>query len=59
MTPVRYLAKFLAALAGVAAQAITIGLATGDVAKWVTLAVSLLTAAAVYIVPNQPPAPQP
>ena len=52
-------AKFLTALAGVAAQAITLGLAVGDVAKWVTLGIGLITAVAVYFVPNNPAAPLP
>jgi len=59
-------AKFLTSLAGVAGIAITIGLATGTVAKWVTLGISAATAIAVYLVPNTPvpaadvlPAPEP
>jgi hypothetical protein len=45
-------AKFLTSLAGVAGIAITIGLATGDVAKWLTLGIAAATAIAVYLVPN-------
>jgi len=48
------IAKFLTSLAGVAGIAITIGLATGTVAKWVTLAISACTSIAVYLVPNAP-----
>ena len=48
------IAKFLTSVAGVAGIAITIGLATGTVAKWVTLAISACTAVAVYLVPNSP-----
>jgi hypothetical protein len=50
------IAKFLTALAGAAAQAVTLGLATGTARSWLTVAIGVLTAAAVYLVPNQPAA---
>jgi hypothetical protein len=51
-------AKFLVALAGVAGIAITQGLVTGSAAKWVAVAISAVSAVAVYLVPNAPaPAP--
>lgn len=44
--------KALVALAGVAANLIALGLVpTADV-KWVTVAITLVTSLAVYIVPN-------
>lgn len=51
MTPGR-VAKFLAALAGAAAQAIALGLATGTARGVLTVGISVLTAAAVFLVPN-------
>ena len=48
-------AKFLVALAGAATQVITLGLVAGTAAQWTGLGVGLLTAAAVYLVPNQAP----
>lgn len=53
MSPAR-IAKFLAALAGAAVQAISLGLVDGDIRSWVTVAIGLVTAGAVYLVPNQP-----
>lgn len=53
MSPAR-IAKFLAALAGAAAQAVSLGLVDGDARSWMTVAIGLLTAVAVYLVPNQP-----
>jgi len=53
MSPAR-IAKFLTALAGAAAQAISLGLVDGDARNWVTVIIGVVTAAAVYLVPNQP-----
>jgi len=47
-------AKFLTALAGALAQALTLGLVAGAARGWATVVVGVLTAAAVYLVPNQP-----
>lgn len=48
------IAKFLTALAGAAAQVVNLGLIAGTAQHWVTVAAGLLTAAAVYMVPNTP-----
>jgi len=53
MNPAR-IAKFLAALAGAAAQAVTLGLVDGHARDWLTVAIGVLTAGAVYLVPNEP-----
>ena len=53
MNPAR-IAKFLTALAGAAAQAVTLGLISGTARSWATVVIGVLTAAAVYLVPNQP-----
>lgn len=47
------IAKFLTALAGAGAQLITFGLITGTAQNVVSVATGLLTAIAVYLVPNQ------
>lgn len=52
MSPAR-VAKFLAALAGAAAQALSLGLVSGTTRGWLTVVIGVLTAAAVYLVPNQ------
>lgn len=52
MSPAR-IAKFLTALAGAGAQIIALGLADGTASKWLTVIISILTASAVYLVPNQ------
>jgi hypothetical protein len=49
-------AKFLTALAGAGGIAIANGLAVGDVAKWLSIAISIVTAMAVFLVPNTPAA---
>jgi hypothetical protein len=49
-------AKFLTALAGAGGIAIANGLAKGSVAAWLSVAIGILTAVAVYLVPNAPPA---
>jgi hypothetical protein len=58
--------KFLVALAGAASLAVTQGLISGTAAQWVAIAIGLVTAAGVYLVPNRtptaavtPPAPAP
>lgn len=45
-------AKFLTALAGAGAQIISQGLVDGTAAAWLGVLVGVLTAAAVYLVPN-------
>jgi hypothetical protein len=47
-------AKFLTALAGAGGIIIANGLATGDVARWLSIAISIVTAVAVFLVPNAP-----
>lgn len=47
-------AKFLTALAGALAQALTLGLVTGTARSWATIIIGVLTAAAVFLVPNEP-----
>lgn len=54
LTLVGRIAKFLTALAGAAAQAVSLGLVDGAAQNWLTVAIGVLTAAAVYLVPNQP-----
>lgn len=49
-------AKFLTALAGAGAQLIALGLVEGDTQHWVAVTVGVLTATAVYLVPNDPAA---
>lgn len=57
MNPARA-AKFLTAMAGAAAQVVALGLVDGTMSSWLTVIIGVLTAAAVYLVPNQPvPAP--
>jgi len=46
------IAKFLVALAGAGTQIVSQGLVNGTAAKWAGVAVGVLTAAAVYLVPN-------
>lgn len=46
-------AKFLTAVIGVAGEVITLGLAHGSAAHWVTVGIGVATALAVYLVPNQ------
>lgn len=53
MNPAR-IAKFLTALAGAAAQLVALGLVDGTTQGVLTVAISVLTAAAVFLVPNQP-----
>ena len=48
------IAKFLTALAGAGTQIVALGLVEGDAQHWVAVLVGLLTAAAVYAVPNEP-----
>lgn len=49
---VKRVAKFLAALAGAAAQLAAMGLVDGQAQQFLSLAVGILTAAAVFLVPN-------
>lgn len=48
----KYVAKFLTALAGVAAIAISQGLLYGTAAKWVAIVIAVGTSAGVWAVPN-------
>jgi hypothetical protein len=47
------MAKFLAALAGAATQAVSLGLVEGTARSWATVIIGVLTAGAVYLIPNQ------
>lgn len=47
--------KALVALAGVAANLIALGVVPAADVKWVTLVISVVTSAAVYLVPNAAP----
>ena len=47
--------KFLVALAGVAGNAVAIGVVPNAEVKWVTLGVTIVTAVAVYLIPNTGP----
>jgi hypothetical protein len=49
----RRIAKFLTALAGAGAQILALGLLDDSAEKWVSVAIGVLTAAAVFLVPNQ------
>lgn len=51
------IAKFLTALAGAGAQILNLGLVDGEAQHWITVVVGVVTAAAVYLVPNQEPGP--
>lgn len=51
----RRVAKFLTALAGAGAQVLTLGLVDGHARDWLSVGIGIATAAAVYLVPNQPP----
>jgi hypothetical protein len=51
----RRVAKFLTALAGAGAQVLSLGLIGGHAREWVSVGLGLVTAAAVYLVPNEPP----
>lgn len=44
--------KFVAALSGAAAEAISLGLLTGTTERWVTGILAVATAALVYLLPN-------
>lgn len=52
----RRIAKFLTALAGAGAQILSLGLVDGNARDWLSVSIGLATAAAVYLVPNQPAA---
>lgn len=55
MNPAR-IAKFLTALAGAGAQIIALGMVDGTAENVVSVTIGILTAAAVFLVPNQQPA---
>lgn len=55
----RNVAKFLVALAGLAGEALSLGLVPSADVKWVTGAVGLVTAVSVYLVPNSAPSTPP
>lgn len=44
--------KFIAALAGAAALAVSEGLVPDTVERWITVAIGFLTALGVYAIPN-------
>jgi hypothetical protein len=46
--------KFLGALAGAAAVAVSAGLLSGDAERWATGAIAVATAFVVYLLPNDP-----
>lgn len=52
MSPAR-IAKFLTAVAGAGAQLVALGLIDGTAENVVSVAIGVLTAAAVFLVPNQ------
>lgn len=52
MNPAR-IAKFLTALAGAAAQLVALGLIDGQAENVASIAIGVLTATAVFLVPNQ------
>lgn len=52
-------AKFLTALAGAGAQVIALGLVEGDARSWLSVGMGIVTAAAVYLVPNSTAAAAP
>lgn len=52
MNPKR-IAKFLTALAGAAAQLVALGLLGEDIENWVSIGIGVVTALAVFLVPNQ------
>ena len=51
---VRYAAKFIWAVAGIVALALTQGLIEGTAAKWAAVIISVVTAGGVYTIPNTP-----
>lgn len=51
---IKVAAKFIAAATGAVAVAISLGLLTGDMQKWVTGGLGVATAFIVYFVPNAP-----
>lgn len=50
----KHLAKFLVALAGLAGEAVTLGVVPQAEVKWVSLAVAIITSVGVYLIPNAP-----
>jgi hypothetical protein len=49
--------KGLAAVAGAAAEAVSLGILSGTTEKWVTGVIAVGTAFVVYLLPNAQPAP--
>jgi hypothetical protein len=49
---VKGISKFLAALTGAAGEAVAAGLINGTDAKWAEIAIGVVTAAVVYLVPS-------
>jgi hypothetical protein len=49
---VKGISKFLAALTGAAGEALAAGLISGTDAKWSEIAIGVVTAGVVYLVPN-------
>jgi hypothetical protein len=47
--------KFLVALSALVAEAITLGLLSGDAQKWATGAIALAGTFLVYLIPNEHP----
>lgn len=47
------IAKFVTALTGMAGEIVTLGIAHGQVAHWLTVGIAIATALAVYLVPNK------
>lgn len=47
------IAKFLTAVIGAAGEAVNVGLVHGTAAHWVTIGIAVVTAIAVYLVPNK------
>lgn len=55
----RYAAKFAVTLVAAAGVALDVGLATGDVAKWIAVGIMAANAAGVFYVPNRKPVTPP
>jgi hypothetical protein len=57
MTQLAEIRKFLGALAGAVAVAVSAGLLSGTAEKWTTGAVAVATAFVVYLLPNDDGSP--
>jgi hypothetical protein len=55
----RYAKAIVAILGAAITSAVSLGLLEGKAAAWAQIALSALTALAVYLVPNKPPAGEP